>query len=384
MQSAGTIVPISFPAFFKKNKTGGYNRFVLASLPYDLRDLKRTVQLWHDIDVPLAQLPQYDPDNNYPGIQDARLFTFQNRIYFVSSTQLATPGLGGIADIGPVIGRLSEDRRRVEDAWLPEGTPRQARNLVPLVVGEAAYLLDVLDGLLYRFETPELRTATPVMQFPTLVGLGLRGGTNPVVLDEGAVLGVIAHSVYDVATDASLGFGHLRVDSEYVHFWVELNVLTGRVRVSRPFFLLTSGIEFASSLVLTGDDTQLVIGLGLNDQEAWLMGADLTKVRAMPMLVDDYAVEGSSAAPVEKAAVATGEGRGGRWAGMLSKLLGGRKETQVPVQKGGPGKQAQLGEVAQASAQAAGTGQLQGADGGAADRHVAAAGPGQNSEVQEL
>lgn len=283
LHSLYPLSPLSIPP-------GGMNHFTLGFLPTPLTDLQHTVMAWRHVHVPLDKVPGHQPLNRFPGLQDARLFTLASRIWFVASSQLWLVDKVGIADYGPVVGFLTEDRTAVQDLWVPEGFPAHCRNIVPLVVGDTVYMLDSLDGALYVMEGPAMTRAKVVQRFPTLRKQGLRGGTNPILLDNGTTLGFISHGVYFQYTDPKHGFGPYAINQEYLHFWVEVELDTGKTKASRPFYILSSGIEFASSLLVTTDLQQVVIGLGTNDQEAWLVGASLGALRSLPRIIDDREV----------------------------------------------------------------------------------------------
>lgn len=69
------------------------------------------------------------------------------------------------------------------------------------------------------------------------------------------------------------------IERTYTHIFVEFSEDLKIKRVSREFFLVDKGIEFATGLVEL--DTDLLIGFGRNDKEAWFGKIPSIKIKEM-------------------------------------------------------------------------------------------------------
>lgn len=69
------------------------------------------------------------------------------------------------------------------------------------------------------------------------------------------------------------------IERTYTHVFVEFDAEFAIKRVSKEFFLINKGIEFATGLVELGTD--LLIGFGKNDKEAWFGKIPSIKIKEM-------------------------------------------------------------------------------------------------------
>ena len=204
-------------------------------------------------------LDTWNQDTRILGLEDMRLARFNRQIYF-TATCCQVPGANGNPQV--VLGRLSPDltavdhlvpivyaqRRGIEKNWLlwPHGDElRCIYSFSPLTWWDQN-----LDGSIGTVHV------SPAWSYPGR----LRGSAAAVDLPDGRALFV----THDVA--------HRESYNVYTHRFVVLSdVVNGqsRMRVTAPFLLEHSGIEYACGARVDGND--LVISYGYEDREArWL------------------------------------------------------------------------------------------------------------------
>ena len=204
------------------------------------------------------------------GLEDLRLFTFRDAIWF-SATCCQEQGANGNPRV--VLGRVSKDLARVE-------------HLVPLS-WSGANLIEK-NWLLYA-QDDELRAVYSFDPFTLLTGINpdtgdvfastgnpvrwfagrFRGSTSPVQLKLG--MGDVSLSiVHDVANFAE--------GNVYAHRFVLFNE-KGVIMYSAPFFFEHAGVEYACGMTLRGDD--LIISYGFEDREAKMI-----RLRAADVLTE--------------------------------------------------------------------------------------------------
>jgi hypothetical protein len=247
----------------------------LERLP-DGRPLLRTRNLilrlddeYRPLDSAMVAPPVGWPAPSFPnilGFEDSRLFVWRGAPWCVSSIR-ETYGDGIGRMILARIDGLGSPAPRLAAARLldPGGTPRNEKNWMPLVDGDALRFVYTLDPM--RVLDERGRT---VAEYPRRYALEdrMRGGT-PLVPFEGGWLGMEHELIRD-------GYAFC-----YYHRFVWLDARYALRRLSRRFFFTMTGVEFAAGLCWSPDAARLVVSFGVNDCSCHIGMLDPDEVSAV-------------------------------------------------------------------------------------------------------
>jgi glycosyltransferase involved in cell wall biosynthesis len=219
--------------------------------------ISRNGELFTIIDESI--LRDWNQDSRILGLEDIRLVAFEGRLHF-TATCCQVPHAGGNPQV--VLGRLSKDlrsvdhlvpidyvgRRGVEKNWLL--WPHEDKLRCVYSFSPFTWWTQRLDGSVENVHVGQ----------PWSYAGRLRGSVPAVPIDSGRTLFI----THDVA--------HRESYNVYMHRFVVVSGVTNgtsRIRISAPFLLEHSGIEYACGATAVADD--LVISYGYEDREAhWL------------------------------------------------------------------------------------------------------------------
>lgn len=125
-----------------------------------------------------------------------------------------------------------------------------------------------------------LELDTPGFEFIKKLDNSIRGGSSLIPWGSGYI--ALCHRTYLNKNKyySPLTFGiHEGIERTYTHLFVEFDSKLNFKRVSKEFFLVDRGIEFATGLVELGTD--LLISFGRHDKEAWFGKLPTIKVKEM-------------------------------------------------------------------------------------------------------
>ena len=97
----------------------------------------------------------------------------------------------------------------------------------------------------------------------------LRGSAPPIIFDGGYLL--LVHEVSHMDD-------HTR---RYYHRFVYLSENFTVQKISKPFIFKHSGIEFSCGMTLNHHENELIIGVGIEDNEAYLCRVDIETIRSL-------------------------------------------------------------------------------------------------------
>lgn len=290
------------PSFLRS----GHSDFVLSEIPAPV-----SWNYVYDNLLPSRKLEVQDQTFKPPtlsdltGLEDARIITFNGSLFF-TATLPHVKIADSIADSvffaqGPYLGRLNAERTGIERLFkVGEGVLKEPiKNVVPFVDGDVFGLFDAFTGMGYHVRDPYCSTAADQEVVPLfrlayprwLRGGVIRGGTSPVRLANG-VWGCFVHASFSMGTDPGAresGAPPFRIAQDYVHLWMEFDPRSGRFSLSRPFYFLGGAVEFASGLLLLSED-ELVVSIGYQDVEAYLISVRLSDLRALPALYKSFGI----------------------------------------------------------------------------------------------
>lgn len=209
------------------------------------------------------------PCYNSEGIEDCRLFAFQNGFAFTCTTCDTSPI--NQREISLCTFKKSSENTLLVDKLTPLKGPdptRCEKNWVPFIHENALNVIYSYDPfIIYRPDAesgacPEIVHYNPHQDFSRF-----RGSAAPIAFDEGYLL--ITHEV-----------AYLQ-NRTYLHRFVYLDKDFNITKVSLPFTFFHQGVEFCCSCTLDHEGKELIIPIGVEDREAYLLFVSVDEVRKM-------------------------------------------------------------------------------------------------------
>lgn len=218
-----------------------------------------------------------------PHVEDLRMFTWQDKLWAIGCTH---DGANPPNWIRQAALELSADGSVIEQVHIMN-SDRQEKNWMPCVDGRELSLVYSVDPLvILDVKAGAFPSANGV---PQSMGY-IRGGSGLVSFDGGWLS--LVHQVY---RPPQIPEGHnpllggwappvkdpVAGDAKvvYLHQFAKFDRGLINVELSRPFYFVKPGIEFAPGLVQWQD--KLVASFGLADKEAWLAVIDPRVARGM-------------------------------------------------------------------------------------------------------
>jgi hypothetical protein len=208
------------------------------------------------------------------GLEDCRLFEIEGTRFFFCVTADRHPS----GQIHLSICRLDPDGRvAAHHPLVGRFDDRPQKNWLPFVDGgggvHAIYGYDPFTVVRVSADSGRYEVETEVPhQWNTA---GWRGSAGPVSLPDSDRLLMLVHEVpFKPRPD-------LHRQRVYLQRFVECDRRFSLTRVSRPFVFAHQGIEFPCGMTLSHDSAHLVIGLGIEDERAYLCRISLDRVESM-------------------------------------------------------------------------------------------------------
>src|SRR5579862_983471 len=199
------------------------------------------------------------------GFADARLFTLRHELWCVACVrELTQEGwceqvLARIDVSLPEVHRLTDWR-----VLRPQGPQVHEKNWMPRVVGASLQFIRLCDPT--RVIDDNARTIAETV--PPIAADRFRGSSQAIPFDDGWLA-----LVHEIAERDKRRF--------YQHRFVWFDTTNQLRRVSRPFFFIKNGVEFAAGLVSVHDEKGLLISFGVDDNEAWIATVEASEVRRL-------------------------------------------------------------------------------------------------------
>lgn len=194
----------------------------------------------------------------YQGIEDTRLFFYQGRLWFLSTSTHVTEALKSEM----LLGYFDEEVSSILCSQHLDFQIRPIKNVCPFVNGDRLYMIDLYMLAIYEVDVnvspwvPRVvNTLTPCRGLSKKM---LRGSTSPIHL-HGSLWGCVAH---DHIPQASQGV------HAYLSYWMEFDLARGAVTfLSAPFFVSCLGIEFLSGIEYDPLHDKVELYLGVRDKD---------------------------------------------------------------------------------------------------------------------
>lgn len=212
---------------------------------------------------------RHPPPASYPvtGIEDLRIFHFRDEWWAVGSN----PNFDHRPTMQVVLVRLRNGELTDRRALTSDQNLRMEKNWMPALHPQTGHLHLIYSCsptvvLRYRHKQASVRPA--FIHDAPLLARGLRGGSQVIPFDSGYLC--LVHDV--VVKDGE----RMRT---YFHRWLWFTPTWQIGKLSAPFFLRHSGVEFVAGLTQVGK--MLLVSFGVNDAEAWLARMPVDHVRAL-------------------------------------------------------------------------------------------------------
>lgn len=206
------------------------------------------------------------------GLEDCRIVRFDQRDWFTCSTFDTNPSGAIQIALCKMENKGFEGPVKVEKLLPLQGPDpnRHEKNWLPFVKdGELLLIYSSDPFIIYK---PDLETGecTTVLQYtPEHDFSHFRGSAAPIEFDGGYLM--LVHEVVQLPDYTRC----------YLHRFVFLDSDYLVKKTSKPFTFNHSGIEYCLSMTIDHEGERLIMPIGIEDREAYLMFVDLTEVRSL-------------------------------------------------------------------------------------------------------
>ena len=209
---------------------------------------------------------------NIEGLDDSRIFEFQNRMWFTCTTNDTNP----TGNFQISLCRLSEDIREKivqVDRLIPLQGPdpyRCEKNWLPFIKDGAIHVIYSYDPfVIYKVDHTTGSCELARHYSPPLDFSRFRGSAAPIPLDQGYL--VLVHEVVY----------HPDFRRSYIHRFLFLDESFTITQISQPFLFQHEGIEFCCGMTIDHSNKQLIMTIGSEDREAFFCFVPLNTVRSL-------------------------------------------------------------------------------------------------------
>ena len=213
----------------------------------------------------------------YRGIEDARIFNYKNRLWFIATSTHITESMHSQM----MIGRFDTTVSEIEFVQFLDFGSKPMKNICPFIYKDKIYLIDTFMLTLYEIvcDTNEdgKDTYKPIMAKKLTPCDGLepntmRGSTCPIHL-HGNLWGCVVHEHIRRAREKQISLA-------YISYWMEFDIERGMITfISSPFIVAQWGVEFVSGIEYYKDKNEIELFLGINDQVAAVAKTKLQDLR---------------------------------------------------------------------------------------------------------
>lgn len=211
----------------------------------------------------------------YSGIEDCRIFSI-DPIGFtgtVLTTTAETP-----IKIGLCFAANNPDNTVNVETLIPLKVERQQwveKNWLPFVLNETLYIVYFYDPFaIYEVDQETGATKKVVKYTPKCDFSQFRGSAGPISFDDGYL--IVVHEVISKETNT------------YLHRFLYLDQDFQIQKISNPFTYRHQGVEFCCGMTIDHSGENLLMGIGIEDAEAFIAITDLSTVRDMLKPINQY------------------------------------------------------------------------------------------------
>jgi tetratricopeptide (TPR) repeat protein len=253
--------------YFHTNDPSGIFRTKNFLILYD-RQFNRLSQQEIIEDLPRDRRSSYIVE----GLEDCRIIEMGQSTWFTCSTFDTNP-TGAIQITLCEMGNSPANCPIKVESFLPLVGPdpnRHEKNWLPLIKDGELHLIYSSDP--FTIYKPDLETGecAAVLQYtPEHDFSRSRGSAAPIPFDGGYLM--LVHEVVQ----------HPDYTRTYLHRFVYLDANFLIKEVSKPFVFNHLGIEYCLSMTIDWEEKQLILPIGIEDREAYLMFVDLEEVRSL-------------------------------------------------------------------------------------------------------
>ncbi len=213
---------------------------------------------------------------NVEGLEDCRLFAFQNSNWFTCTT----------VDINPIghpqvsLCKLSDDRFSSTiqvEKFIPLMGPHPGRcekNWLPFVKDDHLFVIYSYDPFtIYKLNLEKKRADIPQLLLykryvPKYDFSRFSGSASPIDFKNGYLF-LTHETVYDSQ------------QRNYMHRFVYMDRDFNIKQISKPFIFLHKGIEYCCGMTIDHSGSRLILSIGIEDREAYLCTVDLNIIESM-------------------------------------------------------------------------------------------------------
>lgn len=207
---------------------------------------------------------------NVDGLDDCRIFSFHNQSWFTCTTS-DTNFYGNFQiSLCKLEDKEREDNKFYVEKLIPLNGPnpyRCEKNWLPFVLSDRLFVIYQYEPFTIFEVNPESGDCDLVFENSPLHNFAhFRGSAAPILFDDGLLI-----IVHEVVQDNDYS-------RRYLHRFVYINSNYEIERVSKPFIFLHQGVEYCCGMTLSHSGEDLVITIGVEDNEAHLCVVDLDTV----------------------------------------------------------------------------------------------------------
>lgn len=213
----------------------------------------------------------------YRGIEDARIFHYQDRLWFIAtSTHIA-----GSYHSQMLLGRFNHAVSDVEFVQFLDFGTKPMKNVCPFIHDGKLLAIDTFMLRVYEIvcekdeHDAETYRAVLYKELAPCANLAkgmMRGSTCPIHL-HGNLWGCVVHEHIRQARERVMSLA-------YISYWIEFDIERGAVTLlSSPFVVAQWGIEFVSGIEYYKDKDEVELFLGINDKVAVMAKTNLHDLR---------------------------------------------------------------------------------------------------------
>lgn len=207
------------------------------------------------------------------GLEDCRLFEFENSLWFTCTTRDTNPTATPQVSLCKLSAKKSASNVSIEK-FIPMQGPDPSRcekNWLPFVKDGEFHLIYSYDPFVVckpNIHDKRAGWSLPIRNEEVMHDFSrFSGSASPIKFDQGYL--AMIHEVID------------RSERTYIHRFVYLDAAFNITKVSKPFTFLHQGIEYCCGMTQDHSGQKLVITVGIEDREAYLAFIDIATVRSL-------------------------------------------------------------------------------------------------------
>lgn len=222
------------------------------------------------------------PVFNVEGLEDCRIFTLQNHFWFTCTTCDTNPTGNRQISLCKLRDEPEGEQIFVEKLLPLIGTDlyRCEKNWLPFVKEDSLLIVYSYDPFVIYKPDPHTGHCQEVVSYqPDHDFSQFRGSAAPIPFDEGYLM--LVHEVVPLP----------EYERCYLHRFLYLDKDFHITRQTHPFTFLHRGVEYCCSMTIDHTGKQLILPIGIEDQEAYLCFVNLDWIRSLlnplPTYIED-------------------------------------------------------------------------------------------------